>query len=78
MDIHFVIDAPLKMKELRIAESSNSAAMDLMSRFAQTEAGLPIKTEDFIAAVDEIELMEFAALWMEFNQALVPNRRGRT
>lgn len=78
MTVQFVIDAPLKMKELRIAETSNTAAIELMGRFAQDENGAPIKEDAFLALVDEMEMLEFAAMWMDFNRALVPNRRGRT
>lgn len=78
MAIHFIIDEPLKMKELRIAESSNSAAIELMGRYAVTEDGKPMPEADYLAQIDEMILPEFSALWMDFNRALVPNRRGRT
>lgn len=75
--MNFKISGGLKMRDLRTAETSNSAAIDLMARFAVDDNGAPVAYDDFIAHVDELEPMEFYALWARFSAAIVPNGIAR-
>lgn len=72
-----ISEGALKMRDLRMAESSNSAAIDLMARYAVDDAGLPVAYDDFIARVDELDPMEFYALWAKFSAAIIPNANAR-
>ena len=78
MTIKFVITDPIKMRDLRLAETSNSAAIDLMAKSAVDERDVPMPYDAFVAAVDDMEPMEFYGLWAEFNQSFVPKQKRRT
>ena len=78
MTITFVITDPIKMRDLRLAETSNSAAIDLMAKSAVDEHDVPMPYDAFVALVDEMSPMEFYETWAEFNQAFVPKSKRRT
>jgi len=67
----------IKMKELRLAETSNSAAMELMARHVVDAAGNPIPFDQALAELDEMDMTAFFTCWMEFVRAGVPNLNGR-
>lgn len=78
MSIKFIITDPIKMRDLRVAETSNSAAIDLMSKSAVDENDKPMPYDAFVALIDDMEPIEFYQLWAEFNQSFVPKAKRRT
>lgn len=76
--ISFRVDDSLKMRHLREAEGSNSAAIDLMAKYAideTTRTAMPY--ESFVAIVDDLGVMEFYELYAEFVGASIPKASGR-
>jgi hypothetical protein len=65
------------MGQLRRAETSNSAAMDLLAAHAVTATGEPIPPDEALAALDAMDMIEFYSEWAEFNRAALPNPNGR-
>jgi hypothetical protein len=79
MAIQFVIDGPIKYKEIRMAQEDNDVALALMERFASDETGKHLTHDEYAALIDELDFpADIMEMWTEFNRALVPNRRGRT
>ena len=76
--IKFIITDPIKMRDLRMAETSNSAAIELMAKSAVDENDKPLAYDVFVTLVDDMEPMEFYQLWAEFNQSFVPKAKRRT
>lgn len=76
--IKFNITDPIIMRDLRLAETSNSAAIDLMAKSAVDEEGRSILYDEFISLVDDMEPIQFYELWSEFNQSFVPKVKRRT
>lgn len=77
-EIRFVISDPIRMRDLRLAETSNSAAIDLMAKSACDEQDKPLPYETFVVLVDDMTPLEFYELWADFNQAFVPKAKRRT
>jgi hypothetical protein len=77
--ITFRIDESLKMKHLRVAETSNSAAIDLMSKYAITddEKRTVMPYDEFVAIVDEMNLESFWILYTEFVACAIPKASAR-
>ena len=76
--IAFRVDETLKMRHIREAEGSNSAAIDLMAKYAidaETRAAMP--PERFIEIVDEMTMLEFYTLYAEFIGSSIPKQSGR-
>lgn len=67
----------VKMKELRVAETSNSAAMELMAKYAVDEQGEPLPMEEAMAQLDEMDMTQFFEAWLDFARAGLPNMSGR-
>jgi hypothetical protein len=65
------------MGQLRKAEGSNSAAMELLAAHAVDAAGEPIPPEQALEVLDGMTMLEFYAEWAEFNKAALPNMSGR-
>lgn len=76
--IAFRIDDSLKMRQLREAEGSNSAAIDLMAKYAiHEDTRAAMEYAAFVEIVDEMDVVEFYGLYAEFIGASIPNQRGR-
>jgi len=68
----------LKMRYLREAEASNSAAIDLMAKYAiHEESRAVMPYADFVAIVDEMDIVEFYQLYAEFIGAAIPKQSAR-
>lgn len=65
------------MGQLRRAENSNSAAMELLAAHAVDDLGEPIPVEQAMEQLDAMDMLEFYAAWAEFNKAALPNPNGR-
>ena len=72
----FILNETLRMREIRQAESSNTAAMDLMGRFAHDDNGVKMEPAEFIAIVDEMDMLQFAQLYVQFLGSAVPKANG--
>ena len=64
------------MRELRLSETSNSAMIELMSRFALDENGVVIGHQEFIGIIDDLDTEEFAQLTIDFNNVFVSKMRS--
>ena len=73
----FVIDETLKMRDFRQAESSNTAAISLMAKFAHDDNGVKMSEAQFVTVVDEMDMAQFYQLYAQFVGASVPNMSGR-
>jgi hypothetical protein len=65
------------MGQLRKAEASNSAAMELLATHAVDAAGEPIPAAEAMEALDAMDMIEFYGEWAEFNKSALPNMNGR-
>lgn len=76
--IAFKVDDTLKMRDLRMAERSNGAAMQVMAKYAVDEkSGAEMPTEQFTEIVDGLTVAEFYQLYAEFVGASIPKASGR-
>jgi hypothetical protein len=74
--MNFVLDAPIKYKQIRMAQADNDAALELMGKFAVDETGTHYTPEAWQAITDELDfpggIME---AWQEFQAAILPTMR---
>jgi hypothetical protein len=67
----------VKMGELRKAEASNSAAMELLASHAVTAAGESVPFDQAMAELDTMDMLQFYEAWAEFQKVALPNLSGR-
>ncbi len=73
----FKITETLKMREMRLAETSLSAATELMGRYAHDDNGMKLTTEAFTALIDDMDMLQFYTLWGQFLGSAVPKASAR-
>jgi hypothetical protein len=69
---------PIKMRDLRLAESSNTAAMELMAKYAANPDDSSMPVEQAMALLDDMDMAQFYEAFTEFAKATIPLRKGRT
>jgi hypothetical protein len=73
----FNVDGPIKYKQVKVAQTDNDAALDLMGKFAVDEAGAHFTPEVWEEVIGELDFPAgILSMWMEFQQALLPPTRG--
>lgn len=75
--MQFIVTETIKMRDIRQAESSNSAAMELMSKHAYDDNGRKLEQAQAIAVMDDLDMTEFAQLYVKFIQSAIPKASAR-
>lgn len=73
----FNIDGPIKYRQIKLAQTDNDAAIDLMGKFAVDETGAHFTQERWEEVSGELDFPDgVLSMWTEFQQALLPPTRG--